>query len=301
MTAPRVALVLGSGGPAAHAFACGILAGLEDATGFDPRDADLVIGTSAGAQVGSLLRAGMSASDLCARVTGDDLSPEGAEIATHFVRPDQHNQPKVRWRPAQPLLPFRSLLDGNGLSFGHFYAGLKSLGRVSLEEQARRFNALFSHGWPTKRLWMPSLNFDTGKFVVFGRDQVPQTSVGQAMSASGADPGVCAPVVIDGERYVDGGVASPENTRLLIGSDVDVAIVCSALTRYWGVRRQLRSELAKVAAAGITANSVSPDDAVEAAIGPDLFDPALGPATVRAARQLAQRCFDADSLGAAAP
>src|SRR5690349_19155028 len=57
----RVGLVLGAGGVVGHAFHAGVLAALEDVAGFDARDADLIVGTSAGSVVGALLRAGFRA------------------------------------------------------------------------------------------------------------------------------------------------------------------------------------------------------------------------------------------------
>src|SRR5207244_1647388 len=69
------------GGVIGHAFHAGVLDGLCDATGWDPRDAEVIVGTSAGSVVGALLRAGFSPRDLAARSTGDPVSPEGAELA----------------------------------------------------------------------------------------------------------------------------------------------------------------------------------------------------------------------------
>ena len=43
----RVGLVLGGGGIVGMAYHGAVLAGLEDATGWDPRDAEVVVGTSA--------------------------------------------------------------------------------------------------------------------------------------------------------------------------------------------------------------------------------------------------------------
>jgi len=79
--APRIGLVLGAGGVIGHAFHAGVLDGLCDATGWNPRDAEVIVGTSAGSVVGALLRAGFSPRDLAARSTGDPVSPEGAELA----------------------------------------------------------------------------------------------------------------------------------------------------------------------------------------------------------------------------
>lgn len=53
-------LVLGAGGHAAAAWELGVITGMADA-GVDVRDADLIVGTSAGARVG-VLTAGRSAS-----------------------------------------------------------------------------------------------------------------------------------------------------------------------------------------------------------------------------------------------
>ena len=57
----RIGLVLGAGGAVGHAFHAGVLAALADETGWDAREAEVVVGTSAGSVVGALLRAGMSA------------------------------------------------------------------------------------------------------------------------------------------------------------------------------------------------------------------------------------------------
>jgi NTE family protein len=62
----RVGLVLGAGGVAGGAFHAGVLAAVEEATGWDPRRAAVVVGTSAGSITGTSLRAGLSAADLLA-------------------------------------------------------------------------------------------------------------------------------------------------------------------------------------------------------------------------------------------
>ena len=60
----------GAGGVAGGAFHAGVLAALEEATGWDPRRARLVVGTSAGSISGAALRAGLSAPDMLARAAG---------------------------------------------------------------------------------------------------------------------------------------------------------------------------------------------------------------------------------------
>src|SRR5438105_12763700 len=75
----RTALVLGAGGVLGQAFHVGVLDALADA-GWDARDAAVVLGTSAGSQIGALLRAGVGAADLAASVAGESLSADGAGL-----------------------------------------------------------------------------------------------------------------------------------------------------------------------------------------------------------------------------
>jgi NTE family protein len=89
-----ITLVLGAGGPLGQAFHAGVLRAL--AEHWDARRAQLIVGTSAGSQVGALLRAGLSAHDLYARVTGEPISEEGDRIVRFFVRP---------WRAPSPPSP----------------------------------------------------------------------------------------------------------------------------------------------------------------------------------------------------
>jgi NTE family protein len=84
----RIGLVLGAGGATGHAFHIGVLSALEEATGWDPRTADVIVGTSAGAIIGALLRGGLSPRDLAARALGEPLSDEGTAIAAILGKPE---------------------------------------------------------------------------------------------------------------------------------------------------------------------------------------------------------------------
>ncbi|MGB2970356.1 MAG: patatin-like phospholipase family protein, partial [Candidatus Nanopelagicales bacterium] len=61
---PKRGLVLGAGGVLGAAWAVGALCALEEVHGFDPRDAEVIIGTSAGSVLAALLGGGVSASQL---------------------------------------------------------------------------------------------------------------------------------------------------------------------------------------------------------------------------------------------
>ena len=51
-----------------------------------------------------------------------------------------------------------------------------------------------------------------------------------ALSASCAVPGYFAPVVIQGDTYVDGGIHSPTNADLLAPADLDLVVVVSPMS-----------------------------------------------------------------------
>src|ERR1700679_551859 len=89
----NVALVLGGGGSAGHAWTIGVIAGLAEA-GIDMTEAaDLVIGTSSGATAAAQLRSGIPPAELLASV----LSPPV--------------QPVVRNRERPPALPMATVFE----------------------------------------------------------------------------------------------------------------------------------------------------------------------------------------------
>ena len=80
----RVGLVLGAGGVVGQAYHAGVLAALEHDFGFDPRGADMIVGTSAGSITGTLLRLGVKAEDLAAWTVKAPLSGED-EVLRHIA------------------------------------------------------------------------------------------------------------------------------------------------------------------------------------------------------------------------
>ena len=82
----RVGLVLGAGGIVGQAYHAGVLAALEHDYGWDPRSAEVIIGTSAGSITGSLLRSGIHASELAAWTVRAHLTDEGRVLEEMFAR-----------------------------------------------------------------------------------------------------------------------------------------------------------------------------------------------------------------------
>lgn len=241
--------MLGAGGPVGHAYHSGVVRALEEAFHWDAREADLIVGTSAGAQVGALLRAGLSGPDLAARVAGEALSDDAHRIAQHFVRPcpkTSNRDTRRSFLPASPSLFLASLRRPGLFSFGRLLSALLPTGRVCLRPQSEGLRRIFGERWPDRQLWIPSVHLDSGKRVVFGSEDAPMIDVGTAVACSGAVPGVHRPVEWQGLRYVDGGMASATSLDILDEAPVDLVIVSAPLSMYSVMRKRLWRKIRKL-------------------------------------------------------
>lgn len=231
----RVGLVLGAGGMAGLAFHAGVLAALSEALGWDPRSAELVVGTSAGSITAAALRAGLAAPDLYARACGDPLTPEAAEILAPVDRAMDGRAPVTAgpmvWRPAAPRVLWPGARRLGGVRPGVVAAGLLPAGRMPTTVIEAGVGALFPDRWPQRPTWLCALSLDDGRLTVFGRADAPSASVGAAVAASCAIPGYFAPVEIGGVRYVDGGAYSTVNLAEVRGEQLDVVIVSAPMAR----------------------------------------------------------------------
>ncbi len=293
VTARKITLALGAGGPVGHAFHAGVLSALSDVLAWDPRRAGLLLGTSAGAQVGALLRAGMSASDLAARVSGEALTPEGAAIARCFTRPSHARRTAAGpYRPASP----RYLLSGLRRPWtarpGRVVSALLPNGSVDLSPQAEGLRRLFGERWPEQRLWITAVCLHSGELHAFGRPGSPATDVGTAVACSGAVPSLCAPVPVAGRHFVDGGVASATNLALLEDEDEDLIVVSSPLSMYASMRWLLRMEVRRLRARGKRVVVLEPEGEAARAMGNNPMDTDRAPAVVRATREVMLRALE---------
>ena len=277
----RVALVLAAGGPVGMAFHAGLLHALYEATGFDARHAQLIVGTSAGAQVGALLRAGLSTGDLYARTLGHPMSPEGTEIARCYRRPDYTTTRRWGW-PASPKYLWSALARPWRLGrLGMLAAATLPAGHVDLTDFACGFRDCFGDTWPGAGLWVAAANLDTGRRVFFGREDAPSTDVGTAVAASSSVPSLCRPVRIAGDRYVDGGMVSSHHADALADAGVDEIIISSPLSRYVGLRGAVRRTASRLSALGRRVRCFEPDRAIVAAMGFNVMDKRRMPAVAK--------------------
>jgi NTE family protein len=229
-----IGLVLSAGGGAARSYHAGTLAALAAHTGWDPRTADLIVGTSAGSTAAAYLRAGLSAADDHARFTGGEVSPEGRELLDR-IRPqttvDAPGDADRQWASIRPLRPTLALRVATGkAAVVTGLAGLAPVGPWSNVELGDRIRDLCGASWPEQPTWVCAVRVRDGKRVVFGRDDVPTPDLGTAAQASCAIPRVIRPVRIGDDDYVDGGTHSSTNADLLATLAFDLVVVVSSMT-----------------------------------------------------------------------
>jgi NTE family protein len=248
------ALVLGGGGPVGIAWESGLAVGLAEA-GIAWRDADLIIGTSAGSAVGARLAAGL------------DLSTGGG--------------------PARGPLPVAAGAAVNMEELMAAWAGAGAgpqtpeerrigLGRIALAADTVPedtfigvFAEVHDHEWP-ESFRCTAVDVLTGALQVWDRSSA--VPLDKAVASSCSVPGIFPPITIGGARYMDGGMRSPLNADLAAGHDAVIVVSCLALALPAGVSdpmfdataRQLEAELAAVRDSGAKLEVVPP--------GPEFLD-----------------------------
>jgi NTE family protein len=253
------ALVLGGGGVAGIAWMTGLLTGLAEA-GADLTGADLIIGTSAGANVAAQVGSGLPLVDLYARQADPgrqareiavdlDLEQVGAEMVT--VMGEAESAQEIQRR-----------------------MGAWALAADTVPEPTRRAvveGRLPSHEWPERAIKLVAVEASTGETAVFDREST--VSLVDAVAASSAVPGVWPPVTIGTRRYVDGGVRSADNADLAVGWS-EIVIVSPLGFDSPLPLMPLREVVATLREGGSAVTVLTPDAASAAAIGANPLDPA---------------------------
>jgi NTE family protein len=235
---PSLALVLSAGGPTATAFHGGVLAALLDTTGWDARDATVIVGTSAGSSCAAMLRGGFSPADEFARLTDSELSDDGQRFADRV----RSSVPREAADPARAsrggaiaCRPLGVRMALNGLLPHRFrpgltLAGLAPRGSLSLGRMAATARAALDQPWPDASTWIVAVRVSDGARAVFGRDDLPATDIGTAVQASSAVPNVYQPVRIGRHEFIDGAVHSSTNADLVTHLGLDAVVIVSSMT-----------------------------------------------------------------------
>jgi NTE family protein len=255
------ALVLGGGGLAGIAWETGVLHGLADA-GLDVIDADLLVGTSAGANVAAQLGGPHALAELYHR-------QEDPSAQIHELAPTAMTQAQL-WEAMGRLLE-----DYPDPAERRRQVGAFARAAATGPEAARReviAGRLDGATWPARPLVVVVADAETGERRTL--DRASGVDLVDAVAASSAVPGIWPTVTIDGARYMDGGMYSTTNADLAHGHDV-VLVVAPRTTA------ELDEEIALLDATARTA-IVLPDDDARQAFGVDPLDPAVRAPAARA-------------------
>lgn len=245
------AVVLGPGGVVGTAWLLGAVEGLRR-NRIELADADLLVGTSAGA----IAAAGLA---------------DGRDLNAYAELPPDAGAPLIV-DPAVTAEVFE-VLRGTGSS----PRKLLRIGKLALRahtspEQARieRMKVLVGEGdWPHPNLLIPTVDIDSGEPKVWqAADGVP---VHQVVAASTAMPGLAAPVTIGAHRHIDGALRNGSNADLAEGNST--LILIEPLAHMFSTT--VPSSAQRVA-------RIVPDPAALRAFGPDLDDRSSWPAVFAA-------------------
>ncbi|MHB8658173.1 MAG: patatin-like phospholipase family protein [Solirubrobacteraceae bacterium] len=282
LTRPDI-LVLGGGGVLGEAWMMGMLAGVEDATGFDLRRCEYFVGTSAGSILASQLAAGHSPtrpSSAGAELESTGNQPAGS-LATAALSAARR---AGAWALAAgvPLAPLALNLSAPGGALVRA-AMLRTMPRPRERLSAVREDIERSGVQFDGRLRVVAVDRRTGRRAVFGRPGGLRASVAEAVEASCTVPWLFAPVAINGREYVDGGIWSPTNLDIApAGRDTYVlclnpsASLSASHSLVIFARGAARSAVSLEALAlrrrGASVQAVAPNLDAAAAMGSDFMD-----------------------------
>lgn len=250
------ALVFGGGGPVGFAWETAIATGLLD-HGIDLRDAGIIVGTSAGAVVGTHLARARDPHELAERRRAaapplNSPSPDVAALTEIFTV----------WGTS----------DERCAAVGHLALAAKTMPE---EQWLAGFAETTPATWPPTPLLITAVDAESGEFRLF--DAASGVDAFRAVAASCSVPGMAPPVTIAGRRYMDGGVRSGTSADAAAASQPDLALIIAAMgasERGVGAlaARQIERETAQLEAADIRVRAIRFDAAAIEACGGNLMD-----------------------------
>ncbi|MCF8572241.1 patatin-like phospholipase family protein [Gordonia sp. HY002] len=217
----KTAIVIGCGGTIGATWIVAALHALAEQTGLDPREADVLQGTSAGAETVTMLAGGVSVEGLVDMHRG---------VATDTRLREHINATP----PGLPPIPKPGMLNPGLLRSERGLArmtGLAPTGRADASWLQRLAEAFSDNaGWPPHPgVRMVAFDYRSGERVAFGAPGAPRPTAGEALRASWAIPGWMPPVTVAGRHYVDGGAASTASVDLIAAEDADVIYVVAPM------------------------------------------------------------------------
>jgi len=269
---PTRAVVLGGGGVAGIAWEIGMLVGLVEA-GIDLLNADLFLGTSAGANVAAQITSGLALDELFQRQIDPALAAKELSVSPDF---------------AQIISNFNRIVKAGGTSAEILQGmGALALSTPTVIESARRevvASRIPVHDWPKIRLEIVAIDAESGERIALRRES--GVSLIDAVAASSALPCVWPPTTINGHRYIDGGCYSIANADLAAGFD-KVLIFQPDLPPF-PFLESLDEQVERLQQAGAQVKVIRPDEAMKTAldkVGGNALDPSIRGTGARIGRE----------------
>jgi NTE family protein len=275
------ALVLAGGGAAGNAWELGLIAGLSD-LGVDVTEADLIIGTSAGATVAAQITSGTRPAELYAAILAEVPRPHAGDPASDRGRAARFSGPSyMEWSnriigAAENASDMRRRMGAAALEMD----GSDGSGQARWRDIVAA--RLPSRHWPQQPVLITAVDARSGEPVVFDRH-----SGIDLVDAVAASTSAMTPYRIGEDRYLSGGYRRSENADLAAGCGRVLVLSPfggrSRMPLEWGMN--LASQVDELRAGGSRVEAVFPDSGAG-----DVFDAnALDPST---RRQAARGGFD---------
>ena len=264
--------MLGGGGVTGIAWEIGLLLGLAE-HGIDLTEAETLVGTSAGSVVGALVACGEDLEEMYASQFADPSGEEVAKMGAGIIA-------RFALAYLTPGSPSRKL---------------RRIGRLAMRartgDETERVEVIRSRmgerSWPDRRLLITAVDAGSGEPAVF--DKNTGVDLVRAVSASCAVPLVWPPVVVNGRRYVDGGMRSPNNADLARGASH--IVVFAPIVASYNRATRVDTQLARLGRR-VAWSVIAPDGEAAHAVNANMLDPRHRAQSARAGRQQARRVLD---------
>ena len=270
------ALVLGGGGEYFIAWLLGFAHGLRS-TGVSYDLADLIVGTSAGAIVGSA-----AAADRLGLLSDDiDLSGQFPKLLADLIPTSASNPSQVRARELA-----EAARDGSVATIQSICRGAMAARNPPVRNLQLMIDILsLGRSWPNPRFHATTTDCYTGERLVLS--QSSNIPISHAVCASVSLPGVFGPTWIGDRLCMDGAMCSTSTHVDLIAGAKRALVV--ALTdkgsRFSNIPNDIEQELRYVEAAGTKTLLIAADPAKVDLLSPAEIEPALKAGRDRAVRE----------------
>ncbi len=252
------------------AWQTGVVAGLAQ-SGVNLHDADMILGTAAGASLAWRLAAGQSAADLAAAIDHEAYLPPASNPTSRTTPPS--GIPDLLWRQ------FKAEMAGEDtIALRRQIGALAMPGtaedEASFLEKTDQFIPIGrDQPWPAA-FSCSAIDAETGELVVWQAASTIALSQGVASSCS--VPISNPPVTIGGRRFISGAMRSVSNVDLATGYDNVLVIAMRSppgdARMAERMQQSLDFEVSRLRKDGTTVDVIQPDEASMAAIGHELAD-----------------------------